>query len=63
MLLAHRVLDGRGEWYLGAPEWVPLLPEDAGTVIGSIRRCACREISGTIPVTMSFPRHAALATR
>ena len=28
VLLAHRVLDGRGEWYLGAPDWVPLLPEE-----------------------------------
>lgn len=24
--LAHRVLDGRGEWYLGGPGWQPLLP-------------------------------------
>lgn len=28
VLLAHRVLDGRGEWYLGAPGWTPLLPEE-----------------------------------
>ena len=28
VLLAHRVLDGRGEWYLGAPDWVPLLPKE-----------------------------------
>jgi hypothetical protein len=28
VLLAHRVLDGRGEWYLGAPAWEPLLPEE-----------------------------------
>ncbi|MFP5283659.1 MAG: hypothetical protein ACLGIF_09430, partial [Actinomycetes bacterium] len=28
VLLAHRVLDGRGEWYLGAPDWVPLLPQE-----------------------------------
>jgi hypothetical protein len=28
VLLAHRVLDGRGEWYLGAPQWQPLLPEE-----------------------------------
>lgn len=28
VLLAHRVLDGRGEWYLGAPGWVPLLPKE-----------------------------------
>lgn len=28
VLLAHRVLDGRGEWYLGAPEWQPTLPAE-----------------------------------
>ncbi len=28
VLLAHRVLDGRGEWYLAAPDWVPLLPKE-----------------------------------
>ena len=28
VLLAHRVLDGRGEWFLTAPEWQPLLPKD-----------------------------------
>ncbi len=28
VLLAHRVLDGRGEWYLGAPDWGPLLPKE-----------------------------------
>ncbi|MFT4165209.1 MAG: hypothetical protein QM650_08190 [Microlunatus sp.] len=28
VLLAHRVLDGRGEWYLGGPDWVPLLPKE-----------------------------------
>ena len=28
VLLAHRVLDERGEWYLGAPDWVPLLPKE-----------------------------------
>jgi hypothetical protein len=26
VLLGHRVIDGRGEWYLGAPDWEPLLP-------------------------------------
>ncbi len=26
VLLGHRVIDGRGEWYLGAPDWAPLLP-------------------------------------
>jgi hypothetical protein len=28
VLLAHRVLDGRGEWYITAPDWQPLLPKD-----------------------------------
>lgn len=28
VVLAHRVLDERGEWYLGAPDWVPLLPKE-----------------------------------
>jgi hypothetical protein len=28
VLLAHRVLDGRGEWYMTAPDWQPLLPKD-----------------------------------
>ena len=26
--LAHRVSDGLGDWYLAAPEWAPLLPEE-----------------------------------
>ena len=28
LLLAHRVLDGRGEWYLGSSAWRPMLPEE-----------------------------------
>lgn len=28
VLLAHRVLDGRGEWYLRAAEWHPVLPDE-----------------------------------
>ena len=28
VLLAHRVLDGRGEWYLASSEWSPMLPEE-----------------------------------
>lgn len=28
VLLAHRITDGRGEWYLSAPEWTPWLPEE-----------------------------------
>ena len=30
VLLAHRVFDGRGEWYITAPDWQPLLPEQEG---------------------------------
>jgi hypothetical protein len=33
-LLAHRVLDGRGEWYLTAPDWQPLLPKDRIELMG-----------------------------
>ncbi|MGI8459800.1 MAG: hypothetical protein ACR2LI_17015 [Propionibacteriaceae bacterium] len=28
VLLGHRVIDGRGEWYLGAPDWEPMLPAE-----------------------------------
>ncbi len=28
IVLAHRVVDGRGEWYLDAPSWAPWLPVD-----------------------------------
>jgi hypothetical protein len=34
VLLAHRVLDGRGEWYLTAPDWEPLLPQDRIELMG-----------------------------
>ena len=34
VLLAHRVLDGRGEWYLTAPDWQPLLPKDRIELMG-----------------------------
>lgn len=34
VLLAHRVLDGRGEWYLTAPDWQPLLPQDRIELMG-----------------------------
>lgn len=53
VLLAHRVLEGRGEWYVGAPDWVPLLPkeridsmsqadlpDDLGDVVRPFRRLA-----------------------
>ena len=34
VLLAHRVLDGRGEWYITAPDWDPLLPQDRIELMG-----------------------------
>jgi hypothetical protein len=34
VLLAHRVLDGRGEWYITAPDWEPLLPKDRIELMG-----------------------------
>ena len=34
VLLAHRVLDGRGEWYMTAPDWQPLLPKDRIELMG-----------------------------
>ena len=34
VLLAHRVLDGRGEWYITAPDWEPLLPIDRIELMG-----------------------------
>jgi hypothetical protein len=34
VLLAHRVLDGRGEWYITAPDWHPLLPKDRIELMG-----------------------------
>jgi hypothetical protein len=34
VLLAHRVLDGRGEWYITAPDWQPLLPKDRIELMG-----------------------------
>ena len=37
LVLAHRVLDGRGEWYLGAPDWVPLLPKELIVPMGQGR--------------------------
>ncbi|GAB3712659.1 hypothetical protein [Mariniluteicoccus flavus] len=32
--LAHRVVDGRGEWYLAAPQWSPWLPEERVELMG-----------------------------
>ena len=34
VLLAHRVLEGRGEWFLTAPDWQPLLPKDRIETMG-----------------------------
>jgi len=34
VLLAHRVLEGRGEWFLTAPDWYPLLPKDRIETMG-----------------------------
>ncbi len=34
VLLAHRVLEGRGEWFLTAPDWQPLLPKDRIELMG-----------------------------
>lgn len=28
VVLAHRVLDGQGQWYLAAPDWTPYLPAE-----------------------------------
>lgn len=32
--LAHRVLEGRGEWYLAAPQWSPWLPAEQIELMG-----------------------------
>lgn len=34
VVLAHRVVDGRGEWYLDAPTWAPWLPVDTVEPMG-----------------------------
>jgi hypothetical protein len=34
VLLAHRILEGRGEWFLTAPDWYPLLPKDRIETMG-----------------------------
>lgn len=36
VLLAHRVLEGRGDWYLTAPDWRPLLPSDRVELMGHV---------------------------
>lgn len=33
--LAHRVVDGFGEWYLAAPEWSPHLPAERAEPVGA----------------------------
>ncbi len=34
VLLAHRVVGERGEWYLAAPRWAPLLPSERAEPMG-----------------------------
>lgn len=34
--LAHRVVDGRGEWYLAAPDWQPWLPAERVERMGQV---------------------------
>lgn len=34
VLLAHRLVDGVGEWYLAAPSWEPFLPAEAVEAVG-----------------------------
>jgi hypothetical protein len=34
ILLAHRVVGERGEWYLAAPQWAPLLPAEHSEPMG-----------------------------
>ena len=35
VMLAHRVVDGLGEWYLDAPTWQPWLPADHAEPLGA----------------------------
>lgn len=35
IVLAHRVVDSLGGWYLAAPDWEPLLPAEASSPIGA----------------------------
>lgn len=35
VVVAHRVIDGAGEWYLAAPTWAPHLPEEQSLPIGT----------------------------
>lgn len=35
VVLAHRVVDGTGQWYLSAPSWAPLLPEERLEPLGA----------------------------
>lgn len=34
VILAHRLVDGVGEWYLSAPDWQPHLPAEAVEAVG-----------------------------
>ena len=56
VLLAHQVSDGLGEWYLAAPTWAPLLPEEHAVPV---------DAEGDLPeelaeLTRPFRRHAPL---
>lgn len=35
VILAHRVIDGLGEWYLAAPDWEPQLPAERVEPVGA----------------------------
>lgn len=54
--LAHRVSDGLGEWYLSAPSWAPLLPDERTVPV---------DAEGDLPdelaeLTRPFRRHGPL---
>lgn len=56
VMLAHRVVDGLGDWYLDAPDWRPWLPADHSEPVGA---------AGDIPDDLAelvrpFRRRAAL---
>jgi hypothetical protein len=53
--LAHRVADGRGEWYLAAPGWAPYLPVEAIEPMGESDLPA-----GMTELVLPFRRHAPL---
>ena len=56
IMLAHRVSDGLGEWYLSAPTWAPLLPEEHAVPVDAEGDLP-EELAG---LTRPFRRHAPL---